>query len=376
MGYLINAWNETQKKFTMTLKQIVNIAGDETLESEETVKEMREFFTLIDSQTMERLLKECYSKEKKHKFEARGFAFQDLINEMGRRLGYEVENGLYRGKKNEVGFDGLWKAKDGSYIIMESKVSGDYAFIPETVIGYRDKLIAERAIPRKKISVLVVYGRDEKNALRSAIKGSDESPNMRLISANALFQLVRILIYSKSLVSANQIYTILRPRDYFVLDNLVELVFPETDPEIEEIEDDDIDQETVINESEGNDGDLVPSEDHTQKVPVPALPDDTLKVGAYVRTAMENLASSGYEFSDSKMEELLGSTSLHDVVGLSRKLPFFKLYEPDNPKGHYIEGRIRFYSKPLMFGKYTVYLTKELFENDKKSFKEWYGTLK
>ena len=301
MGYLINAWNESQKKFTMTLKQIVNIAGDETLESEATVKEVREFFSLIDSQTMERLLKECYSKEKKHKFEARGFAFQDLINEMGSRLGYEVENGLYRGKKNEVGFDGLWQAKDGSYIIMESKVSGDYAFIPETVIGYRDKLITERGIPRKKISVLVVYGRDEKNALRSAVKGSDESPIMRLISANALFQLVRILTYSKSLASTNQIYTILRPRDYFVLDNLVELVFPETDPEIEEVVDDDVDQEPVA-DTKKDDG-YGKAEIGVKKSEVPPLPDEALKVGAFVRAAMESLSASGFEFSEDMLEE-------------------------------------------------------------------------
>ena len=373
MGYLINAWNESQKKFTMTLKQIVNIAGDETLENEAAVKEVREFFSLIDAQTMERLLKECYSKEKKHKFEARGFAFQDLINEMGRRLGYEVENGLYRGRKNEVGFDGLWQANDGSYIIMESKVSGDYAFIPETVIGYRDKLITERGIPRKKISVLLVYGRDEKNALRSAVKGSDESPIMRLISANALFQLVRILSYSKSLTNINQINTILRPRDYFVLDNLVELVFPETDPEIEEVEDDDIDQALPVDtmksdgESKANTG--------AKKTEIPILPDKALKVGAFVRTTMENLATSGYVFSDKQMEELLGATSMHDVVGLSRNLPFFKLYDEDNPKGHYLNGRIRYYSKPLMFGKYVVYLTKELFDSDKKPFIEWYKTL-
>ena len=46
------------------------------MENQETVEEMRDLYTLIDSQTMERLLKECYFKEKKHKFDARGFAFR------------------------------------------------------------------------------------------------------------------------------------------------------------------------------------------------------------------------------------------------------------------------------------------------------------
>ena len=60
---------------------------------------------------------------------------------MGRRLGYDVSNGLYRGRKNEVGFDGLWKSQDGTYIIMESKTSDDYSISIESVIGYRDKLL-------------------------------------------------------------------------------------------------------------------------------------------------------------------------------------------------------------------------------------------
>ncbi len=28
MGYLISAWNETQKTFNMSLKQVVDIAGE------------------------------------------------------------------------------------------------------------------------------------------------------------------------------------------------------------------------------------------------------------------------------------------------------------------------------------------------------------
>lgn len=191
MGYLINAWNETQRKFTMNLKQIVNIAGDEYLESEEAVQELRDFFSLIDISTMGRLCGECFSKDRKLKFDARGFAFQDLINEMGIRLGFKVEHGLYKGKKNEIGYDGLWETQDGTFIVMESKATGDYAFSPETVIRYRDNLITERRIPRNKCSILVVYGRDEKGTLRNSVKGSDDASMIRLISANALFQLVK-----------------------------------------------------------------------------------------------------------------------------------------------------------------------------------------
>ena len=63
MGYLINAWNETQKRFTMSLKQVVNIAGDGSLENAASINELRQFFSMIDLQTMERLLGECFHKD-------------------------------------------------------------------------------------------------------------------------------------------------------------------------------------------------------------------------------------------------------------------------------------------------------------------------
>lgn len=254
MGYLIDAWKRSQEKFHMTLRQVVTSAGDGTLENDASKQELREFYTLIDLDTMNRLIDESISKDKKYKFDTRGFAFQDLVNEMGRRLGYEVENGLYRGKKNEVGFDGLWTAKDGSCIIMESKTNDDYSLSVKSVIGYRDKLIYDHKVPKKKCAILVVYGRDDRGALRNTVKGSDEAKNIRLISANALYQLVKIYTDTPTPTVEKQINNLLAPKDYFVLDNLVELVFPETDDDIAEIVDPEEDTENQGGNATKEDG--------------------------------------------------------------------------------------------------------------------------
>ena len=369
MGYLINAWKETQKTFTMSLKQVVSVAGDGTLENDDSRNELRQFFSLIDLSTLGRLLEECYPKDKKYKFETRGFAFQDLINEMGRRLGFEVENGVYRGKKNEIGFDGLWKSNDGTCIIMESKTSDDYSISIESVISYRDKLLAEKNIPRKKCSILIVYGRDDKSALKNTAKGSDDAKSIRLISANALFQMVKIVAAASSDVIGKQVLNMLQPRDYFVLDNLVELVFPQTDadiPEIEDTEDDDFD---VVPKKTKHDNNLNP--DNTSIV-IPPLPDRTLKAGDFIRSAMINLANSGFEFSDEEIEILCSEHSMHDIIGLQRKMPFFKKYDPRVKNGHVIDGRNRYYAKPISFGKNTVYLNSQLFDSDKTPFVNWY----
>ncbi len=382
MGYLINAWNETQKKFTMSLKQVVNIAGDGTLENEESITELRQFFSLIDLQTMERLLGECFHKDKKYKFDTRGFAFQDLINEMGVRLGYDVENGLYRGRKNEVGFDGLWRSKDGSYIIMESKTSDDYSISMEAVIGYRDQLVIDHKVPKKKCSILIVYGRDDKNALRNTVKGSDEAKNIRLISATALFQLVRIYSESKSPTVQNQINSVLQPRDYFVLDNLVELVFPQTDASIPDVEDTEEEEQpaekaaTPANATEKTDAvSTLHSQDELHKsIEIPPLPDSSLKIGQFVYTALRKLGECGYSFSDNEIDIMCTAEWTQKVFHTSK--PFMKKYvgkETDN-KGE--DGSVRFLAKPFTFGNKQVLISKEWFERQRPHFIKWYSTLK
>ena len=59
MGFLLQAWEMSQQKFTMNMKQVVTTAGDGTLENEESINELRKFFSLIDIHTMGRLLGEA-----------------------------------------------------------------------------------------------------------------------------------------------------------------------------------------------------------------------------------------------------------------------------------------------------------------------------
>lgn len=108
---------------------------------------------------------------------------------------------------------------------------------------------------------------------------------------------------------------------------------------------------------------------------IPPLPDKTLKIGVFVKTAMTNLADSGYTFSDETMQQLCSEASMHKVIGMQRNLPFFKMYDPNITDGHLINGRPRFYAKPLTFGKYRVYLNSQLYDSDKESFIKWYETL-
>ena len=82
------------------IEQIVKIAGDGRLiDGGETTKEFREFLANVpDSTYLGRYVNECLQQP----FESSGLVLQDLINEVGKRLGFKVEHGRYAGTKKEL----------------------------------------------------------------------------------------------------------------------------------------------------------------------------------------------------------------------------------------------------------------------------------
>ena len=121
---------------------------------------------------------------------------------------------------------------------------------------------------------------------------------------------------------------------------------------------------------------LVQSKSFTNHIEtIPSLPDRSLKAGQFVRQAMEALADSGYVFSDETIAALCEENSMKTILGMQRNLPFFKHYDPNIKQGHIINGRPRFYSKPIAFGKHKVYLNSQIYESDKDPFIKWYENL-
>ncbi len=112
----------------------------------------------------------------------------------------------------------------------------------------------------------------------------------------------------------------------------------------------------------------------TKKVAVPPLPDETLKIGEYVYTAMNNLSVAGYCFSKDEIMEM--TTSKWSTVTFHTIQPFMKIYIPDktNTKGR--DGRVRFKADPYTFGNYKVLVSKEWYERQRQLFKNWYNNLK
>jgi hypothetical protein len=157
-------------------------------------------------------------------FEKSGLVLQDLINELGRRLEFVVEDGLYSGRRNQIGNDGLWSAPEGNHIILEVKTTDAYRMSMDTIAGYREKLIREQKI-NENSSVLIVVGREDTGELEAQVRGSRHAWDIRLISADALAKMIILKENSDEEETGRKIRNILTPVEYTRVDALVDVVF-------------------------------------------------------------------------------------------------------------------------------------------------------
>mgnify|MGYP001355123458 CR=1 FL=1 len=100
---------------SMEIAQLVAIAGGpkRLKDNTETQKDLRDFLLKIEPGKLEEYSNDCINDS----FENSGFVLQDIVNEIGRRLNFCVENGLYRGNINQVGYDGIWHLPNYDYVI-------------------------------------------------------------------------------------------------------------------------------------------------------------------------------------------------------------------------------------------------------------------
>ena len=133
----------------------------------------------------------------------------------------------------------------------------------------------------------------------------------------------------------------------------------------------------------GNITNQISTVDGTQINKIPDLPEGVDGVGDFILQAMKNLQDSGYVFTDEQMSILLDPDKCNskELFNLQNSgVAFFKIYNPEEDKPHYLNGMQRYYTPKkviLTFGKYKVLLTKEWFEkyNHRELFVKWYKTL-
>ena len=257
---LLSFWkNNREEVLKMGVDQIVSSAGDGNLrDGTAASEEFRKFLRVVPSENLSRYARQCLEKS----YEKGGLILQDIVNEFGQKLDFDVEPGLYQGKKTAIGFDGIWRSERDPEIIVEVKTT-DYVTVSlDKLAGYREKLNADHRIG-SNASILIVVGREDTGALEAQVRGSRYAWDMRLISIERLIKLVQIKEKSDDPNTLVQIRQLLRPFEYTKIDRIIDVIFTTAlDVETQQISDHDAvagEQERDSSKQDRTDSDLLNS---------------------------------------------------------------------------------------------------------------------
>ncbi|MCP4685975.1 MAG: hypothetical protein GY867_11115 [bacterium] len=176
---LTELWQTSRDQFQeKQVHQIIAFAGGGKLrDGSNTSLEFREFLSHIPSKVLERYANGCLESS----FKDSGLALQDIVNQVGKRLGFAVTDGRYRGTSKHIGYDGLWKFPDGHIVVVEVKTTDAYRIDLDKIAGYRRSLVGVGEIEEERSSILIVVGRADTGDLEAQIRGSRHGWDIRLI---------------------------------------------------------------------------------------------------------------------------------------------------------------------------------------------------
>ena len=150
---------------------------------------------------------------------------QDIINHIGRLLGFEVTFGRYRGVAGANGYDGLWQSPSGTSVVVETKTTDAYTIRTATLLGYINDLVSAGELAKSDEALgLYVYGRFDSgaNQLEKSIIAEGRQEHLRVASVETLLHLLEL---KQAYETAHQtIVQLLLPSPVRV-DTVVNLIF-------------------------------------------------------------------------------------------------------------------------------------------------------
>ena len=202
------------------LHQIISFSGNGRLRDDgQCSEEFRNYLTCVPFAQIRRYAEECINSG----FTDSGKALQDIVNEVGRRFEFNVENGRYQGVRNQIGHDGLWTLHDGKKIVVEVKTTDVYAINLHKIARYRRELIKREELDEEMASILLIVGRQDSGALEMQIRGSRYASDMRVIGVDALLKIAEVKDKVDE-ATFNKICPVLIPDEFTRLDAIAEML--------------------------------------------------------------------------------------------------------------------------------------------------------
>jgi hypothetical protein len=220
---LLDLWMKSPDQLRdKQVQQLIAFAGaGKLLDDSPCAAEFRSFLATVPSASLSQYSDQCLSQS----FQDSGLALQDIVNEVGSRLGAVVTHGRYRGSIKHSGFDGLWTFPSGHSIVVEVKTTDAYRIDLNTIANYRRSLIASGKVLDAASSMLLVVGRQDTGDLEAQIRGSRFAWDIRIISMDALLRLMTIKEDVEDPLIVQRIHNILIPREFTRLDAIADVLF-------------------------------------------------------------------------------------------------------------------------------------------------------
>jgi hypothetical protein len=213
-----------------SLDQILALVGglDDSHGDDTSARRFRKFLeTNVTKPSQVRdYISECLTSKGERKMQYNR-ALQDLVNHVGRLLGFVVEFGRYQGAIHQIGFDGHWvsqSAKEAFHVVVEVKSTENFLIKTDTLLDYINKMITEGKIPgdAQWIGLYVVGLPDpDNNQLEKSIVFEKRGDKLRIISVDYLLSLAELM--SQYEVTHDDILAVLRPSSP-IIDPVVDLM--------------------------------------------------------------------------------------------------------------------------------------------------------
>ncbi|MBF2760820.1 MAG: hypothetical protein ISN28_11235 [Ectothiorhodospiraceae bacterium AqS1] len=195
-----------------TIQQLVMMAGNGKLgDGTPCSKELREFLKEIDREYLRIYANQCLENT----FADSGFVLQDIVNEIGRRMGFDVEYGNYRGKRNQDNHDGTWNDNDSGWtFVIEVKTTDAYSIKLKKISSW---------LKTCSSSALIVVGRQDTETLEDQLRGSRYNWNMRIIGFESLYKALVLMEKSEDGNLRYNLVDILKPREFVRVDEILSI---------------------------------------------------------------------------------------------------------------------------------------------------------
>jgi hypothetical protein len=219
---LLSFWRSAKEEvLNLSIEQVVANAGDGALRDQSPCSlEFRDFLGKVPVESLFGYARHCLDRA----FTRSGLVLQDIVNELGRRLEFQVEDGLYQGTRKSIGFDGIWRAGGEPDLVIEVKTTDSFTVDLDVHARYKERLLSEGRLS-KNASTLIVVGRRDTGAIEEQIRGSRYAWDMRLISVERLIKLVQINEKSDDPNTLKQIRQLLQPFEYTKIDRIIDVIF-------------------------------------------------------------------------------------------------------------------------------------------------------